>query len=166
MVITLPVGTYFETGGGSSDMIARRDGSTLLTEDGLQDWVVLARRAHQTRAIPGPDDSFEIISAEEHRAERNVMWLFQGLDIHPVILPILEQLGVWIVAEDAGYEDLMEHASTVPVPVADVMGLAVAYVAQAGIDVTQTRAWADRDRYLSALADEGLRTFLEGLSEN
>ncbi len=60
----------------------------------------------------------------------------------------------------------MEHASTVPVPVADVMGLAVAYVAQAGIDVTRTRAWADRDRYLSALADEGLRTFLEGLSEN
>ena len=166
MVITLPVGTYFETGGGSSDMIARRDGSTFLTEDGLQDWVVLARRAHQTRAIPGPDDSFEIISAEEHWAERNVMWLFQGLDVHPVILPILEQLGVWIVAEDAGYDDLMEHASTVPVPVADVMGLAVAYVAQAGIDVTRTRAWADRDRYLSALADEGLRTFLEGLSEN
>jgi len=46
------------------------------------------------------------------------------------------------------------------------VGLAVAYVAQAGVDVTQTRAWTDRGRYLSALADEGLRTFLESLSEN
>ena len=35
MVITLPVGTYFETPGRASDLIARRDGVVVLLDDGL-----------------------------------------------------------------------------------------------------------------------------------
>ena len=52
MVITLPVGTYFETAEDASDLIARRDGVVVLLEDGETEWQILARNVQPTLAAP------------------------------------------------------------------------------------------------------------------
>ncbi|HIC54704.1 MAG TPA: class I SAM-dependent methyltransferase [Gemmatimonadetes bacterium] len=161
MVITFPVGTYFESAGGSSDMVASRDGVILLTEDGPQSWSVMVRKAHRTLPVPEAGDRLEIRSADEHRATRNVTWLFQGTGLHPQIAPTVEQLALWIASENAGYDDLAEYASAAPIPTERTVALAAAYTASAGIDITLKQIWADREKFVPALTDENLRRFFE-----
>ena len=161
MVITLPVGTYFETQGRAIDMIVRRDGAIVLFEDGPQTWPVLARSMPPTGPASQPRDRFEIRSADDNIAMRNVMWLFQGLNLHPLVAPVVQQLALWIASEDAGCDDLVEHASTAPIPAEEVVALGVAYLDSSGTDVTQMRIWADRERFVPALTDRGLRSYFE-----
>jgi len=161
MVITLPVGTYFETPGGVSDMIARRDGVVVLLEDGPQVWTVLARNVHATRPSPDPQDMFEIRSADEHMAMRNVMWLYQGMNLHPMVAPVVQRLSLWIASEDPSYDELAEHTSEAPLPAGEAVALAVAYLDSSGLDVTQKRIWTDRERFVPTLRDAGLRRFFE-----
>ncbi len=161
MVITLPVGTYFEATGSGSDMIARRDGVIILQEDGPQTWTLLGRSVNRTRPAPEAQDRFEIHPADEQIPLRNVMWLFQGMNLNPMIGPVIEQLALWIVSENAGYDDLVEHASGVPIPVEQAVALAAAYTDSAGIDITQKQIWADRDKFVPALTDETLKKVFE-----
>ena len=161
MVITLPVGTYFETRGRAIDMIARRDGAIVLFEDRPQTWQVLARSMPPTPSASQRRDRFQIRSADENIAMRNVMWLFQGLKLHPLVAPVVQQLALWIASEDAGYDDLVEHASGAPIPTEEVVALAVAYLDSSGTDVTQMEIWSDRERFVPALTDRGLRSFFE-----
>jgi hypothetical protein len=161
MVITFPVGTYFESAGGRSDMVASRDGVILLTEDGPQSWSVMVRKAHRTLPVPEAGDRLEIRSADKHRATRNVTWLFQGTGLHPQIAPTVEQLALWIASENAGYDDLAEYASAAPIPTERTVALAAAYTASAGIDITLKQIWADREKFVPALTDENLRRFFE-----
>ena len=161
MVITLPVGTYFETQGRALDMIARRDGAIVLFEDGPQTWLVLARIMPPTRLASQLRDRFEIRSADENIAMRNIMWLFQGVNLHPMVAPVVQQLALWIASENAGYDHLAEHASSAPIRAEEVVALAVAYMDSSGIDVTQKRIWADRERFVPALTDQGLKRFFE-----
>jgi SAM-dependent methyltransferase len=160
-VVTFPVGTYFSASGGRGDMVALRDGAALLTDDEPQEWTVLARRAHPTAMVPGAADELEVEAADDHRRERNVMWVFQGLDFPPQIAPLLEQHALWIAAADAGYEDLAPHLVGAPLPAANGIALALAYVETAGIDVAETRIWRERDRYLPAITDPSLRALLD-----
>ena len=161
MVITLPVGTYFETTSQASDLIARRDGAVALLDDGPQAWTVLARNVQ--RDLPGadPGDAFEIQSADERMGMRNVMWMYQGMNLNPLIAPLVQQLSMWIASGDPGYAELAESASGAPVPVADAVGLAAAYADASGTDITLKQIWADRDSFVPAIADAGLRNFFE-----
>ena len=161
MVITLPVGTYFETPDRASDLIARRDGVVVLLDDGLQVWSVLARNVQGNLPGPDPQDVFEIQSADERIGMRNVMWLYQGMNLQPLLEPVIQQLSLWIASDNPGYDDLAEQASSSPFPVEEVVALAVAYTDSSGTDVTQKRIWADRERFVPALTDPGLRRFFE-----
>ena len=161
MVITLPVGTYFETPGRASDMIARRDGAVVLLADGPQAWTVQARSVHPTLPGPDPQDPFEIQSADEHMAMRNVMWLYQGMNLHPMVASVVQQLSLWLASENPGYDDLAEHASGAPIPAEEAVALAVAYLDSSGTDITQKRIWTERQRFVPTLRDAGLRRFFE-----
>ncbi len=161
MVITLPVGTYFETAGRASDLIARRDGVVVLLDDDPQVWTVLARNVQGNLPSPDPQDAFEIQSADERIGMRNVMWLYQGMNLQPQLEPVVQQLSLWIASDNPGYDDLAGRASSSPFPVEEVVGLAVAYTDSSGTDVTQKRIWTDRERFVSALTDPGLRRFFE-----
>ena len=161
MVITLPVGTYFKALGNSSDMIARRDGVITLKEDGPQTWALLARTVNRNRPVPVAEDGFDIHRADEQTPLRNVMWHFQGMSLHPMIGSVIEELALWIVSENAGYDDLVAHASRVPIPVEQAIALAAAYTDSAGIDITQKQIWADRDKFVPALTDEALKKVFE-----
>ena len=165
MVITLSVGTRFETLGRTGDLIARRDGAVVLLEAGPQAWPVLTRNMPWTGPAPQPRDRFEIRSADEHIAMRNVMWLYQGMNLHPMIAPVVQQLSLWIASEDAGYDALAEHASSAPIPAEEVVALAVAYLDLSGTDVTQKRIWGERERFVPTLTDAGLRRFFETRAE-
>ena len=166
MVITLPVGTYFKASGSSSDMIARRDGVIILEEDGPQTWALLARTVNRNRPVPVAEDGFDIHRADEQPSLRNVMWQFQGMSLHPMIGSVIEELALWIVSENAGYDDLVAHASRVPIPVEQAVALAAAYTDSAGIDITQKQIWADREKFVPALTDEALKKVFEDRNLN
>ncbi|MCZ6505074.1 MAG: hypothetical protein O6834_03715 [Actinobacteria bacterium] len=161
MVITLPVGTYFQTPGRASDLIARRDGVIVLLDDGPQTWQVLARNVRGNLPSPDPQDAFEIRSADERIGMRNVMWLYQGMNLQPALEPVVQQLSLWIASDNPGYDDLAGLASSSPFQVEEVVALAVAYTDSSGTDVTQKRIWTDRERFVPGLTDPGLRTFFE-----
>ena len=161
MVITLPVGTRFETQGRAGDLIARRDGAVVLLEDGPQAWPVLARSMPWTGPAPQPRVRVEIRSAHEDIAMRDVMWLYQGMNLSPVVAPVVQQLSLWIASEDAGYDELAEHASSAPIPVGEAVALAAAYTDLAGTDITLKRIWAERERFVPTLTDASLKRFFE-----
>jgi SAM-dependent methyltransferase len=161
MVITFPVGTYFESDGGASDMVARRDGAIVLRDDSPETWSVLARKVHRTRPVPQTQDGFQIRPADQRRATRNVVWHFQGINLNPGIASVIEQLALWIASENAGYDDLVEHASGGPIPTQQAVALAAAYTSIAGIDITTKQIWADREKFVPALTDESLRSYFE-----
>ena len=161
MVITLPVGTYFETPDRASDLIARRDGVVVLLEDGPQVWTVLARSVQGNLPSPDPQDVIEIQSADERIGMRNVMWLYQGMNLQPQLEPVVQQLSLLIASDDPSYDDLAGQASSSPFPVEEVVALAVAYTDSSGTDVTRKRIWTDRERFVSAVNDPGLRRFFE-----
>ena len=166
MVITLPVGTYFEAAGEPGDMIARRDGMMLLVEDGPQPWAIPARRVNQVAPVPGPSDRLEARSADERAELRDLAWLFQGLDIFAAIAPTVEQIAIWIAVEDRGWEDLSTHASANSIHSANAVGLAAAHVNAIGIDIKQKRIWAERSNFVPALTDEGLKRLFADLEAN
>jgi hypothetical protein len=64
--------------------------------------------------------------------------------------PVIQQLALWISSENVGYDDLVEHASGAPIPAEEAVALAVAPMDSSGIDVTQKRIWADRERFVPA----------------
>ncbi len=164
MVITTPVGTYFETPAGTSDLIARRDGVVALLEDGPQIWMVQARNVQGDLPGPSAQTSFEIQSADDRIGMRNVMWMYQGLNLHPLIESVVQQISMWIASGDPSYDEMAGLVSGAPIPVEEVVGLAAAYTYNSGIDVTQKSFWDELDRFVPALTDPGLQRFLESLN--
>jgi hypothetical protein len=161
LLVTFPVGTYFSAANGRSDVVALRDGMVLLADGQPRDWTVPARRESPSAPVPAATDELRAESADDHRRERNVMWVFQGLDFPPQIGPVLEQLALYIASVDAGYDDLAPHLQGVPIPVANGVALALAYVETAGLDVIATRVWSERERYLPAVTDPSLRALFD-----
>jgi hypothetical protein len=166
LVVTLPVGTYFEAPGEPGDLIARRDGMIFLDGDGDQTWTVPVRRINQSAPAPGPADRLEIRSADERVQLRDLTWMFQGLDIFPAIAPTVEQIAIWIATEDRGWDDLSAHAAANSIHNANAVGLAAAHVNAIGIDIKQKRIWAERSSFVPSLTDEGLKQLYAQLEAN
>jgi predicted methyltransferase len=166
MVVTLPAGAWFESEGAAGDMIARRDAFVLLDQDGARAWRVPARRAQGAAPVPRPADRLQLLADERGAAVRDLMWVFQGIDLYPAIAPTVEQIAVWIVVEDLGWEPLSAHARVSSVHAANAVALAAAYVNGSGIDIRQKRIWAERERFVADLTDEGLRRIFAELGGN
>lgn len=166
MVVTLPVGTYFEAPGAAGDMVARRDGMMLLLTDEARPWTIPARRVNQTAQPPGAGDAIEVRSADERPDLRDLTWLFQGLDIFPAVAPTVEQIAIWIVAEDLGWQELSQHATANSIHAANAVALASAHVNAIGVDIRQKRIWAERSSFVSSISDEGLKRIFADLEGN
>ena len=165
MVITLPVGTYFETSREVSDLIARRDAAVLVPGDATEIWTVLVRDVHGDRPGPDPGDLFEIQSANDRIGMRNVMWLYQGMNLDPRVEPAIQRLSLSIASGDPGYDDLVQQAAGAPIPVGEAVALAAAYAYNSGTDITLKRIWTERNRFIPSLTDAGLRGFFEALDQ-
>jgi predicted methyltransferase len=166
MVITLPVGTYFEAPGEPGDMVARRDGVMLLLTDDARPWTIPARPVSQSARPPGAGNQLEVRSADERPELRDLTWLFQGLDIFPAIAPTVEQLAIWIVAEDVGWRELSQHATANSIHAANAVALASAHVNAIGVDIRQRRIWAERSSFVPNISDEGLKRIFADLERN
>jgi len=165
MVVTLPAGAYFDAPEGVSDMVARRDGMVILDEQVARPWRIEARRAQRDVPSPGPADGLDLAPATEHGDVQDALWLFQNADVSPVVAATVEQLAVWIVTEDVGWESLRAHARTTGIHPANATAFAAAYVNAAGIDIKTKRVWAEREQFLPSVTDEGLRSAFAELEE-
>jgi len=166
MVVTFPVGTYFEAPGSPGDMVARRDGVMLLVTDDARPWSVPARRVNQAVAAPGAGDVIEVRAADERPELRDLTWLFQGLDIFPAVAPTVEQIAIWILAEDLGWQQLSQHATSNSIHAANAVALASAHVNAIGVDIRQKRIWAERSSFVPNISDEGLKRIFADLEGN
>jgi len=166
LVLTFPVGTYFEAPGAPGDMIARRDGWLLLLSDDARPWSIPARRVNHSAPPPGVRDPVVVRSADARPQLRDLTWLFQGLDIFPAIAPTIEELSIWIVAEDLGWEDLSAHATANSVHAANAVALASAHVNAIGVDIRQKRIWAERSNFVPNITDQGLQRIFADLERN
>lgn len=166
MVVTIPAGAWFEAQGEDGDVIARRDGMVVLREDRAAPWVIDTRRAEQDDSPAEPGAPFQLRDPEGGGAVRDLMWLFQNADVYPAVAPTVEQIGVWITTEDAGWDALSAHARSTSVHAANAVALAVAYTNGAGIDVRQKQIWREREQFVPAITDEGLRRAFEALEGN
>jgi len=166
MVVTLPVGTYFEAPGAAGDMVQRRDGMVLLLTDAPQTWRLPARRASQSEGAPGAGDDLEVRPADARPLLRDLMWLFHGLDIFPAIAPTVEQLAIWIVTEDVGWQELSAHATANSIHAANAVALAAAHVNAIGIDIREKRIWAERSNFVPSITDQGLQRIFADLEGN
>jgi predicted methyltransferase len=166
MVVTLPVGTYFESPGPAGDMVQRRDGMLLLLGDGPQSWRIPARRANQGAPTPSAGDALEVRSADDRPELTELTFLFQGLDIFPAIAPTVEQLAIWILTEDLGWQELSAHATANSIHAANAVALASAHVNAIGVDIRQKRIWAERSNFVSSITDQGLQRLFADLEGN
>jgi predicted methyltransferase len=152
--------------GGGAGELARRDAMLLLTADAPRTWSIPARRVDQDAPAPGAGDALEVRPADERPELRDLAWLFQGLDIFPAIAPTVEQLAIWIVAEDLGWQELSAYATANSIHAANSVALASAHVNAIGVDVRQKRIWAERSSFVPSISDEGLRRIFAELEAN
>jgi hypothetical protein len=166
MVVTIPAGAWFEAQGEDGDVVARRDGMVVLREDRAVPWVIDTRRAERDDSPAEPGALFQLRDPEGAAAVRDLMWLFQNADVYPAVAPTVEQIGVWITTEDTGWDALSAHARGTSVHAANAVALAVAYTNGAGIDVRQKQIWQEREQFVPAITDEGLKRAFEQLEGN
>ena len=110
-----------------------------------------------------PGSHFEIRSADENAQLRDLTWLFQNLDIFAAIAPTVEQIAIWILAEDLGWAELSAHAAANNIHNANAVALAAAHVNAIGVDIRQKRIWAERSNFVPAITDEGLKNIFANL---
>lgn len=165
MVVTLPAGATFSAPGAPSDMIARRDGYIVLTEDAPRAWNLAVRKADPAASAPRPGEPIELTSYGSQQVA-DLMWLLQGSDVNPAVAPTVEQIAVYIVTADAGWAALSAHARSTSVHAANAVALASAYVNRAGIDIKSKRIWSERASFASDISDAGLRRIFQELEAN
>jgi hypothetical protein len=165
VTVRIPVGTYFVSQNSSAqNMITTAAVEQTLSSD---EWVSLspsAACADRPRDIPGSGDRFTV-QASPHQEE--LARLMPALDAAGVPFGV-RQAAVWIVTDDADYDDLGTLVST---PAWQVYGgtreineyeaaRALQICDGAGIDIKHKAIWADRERILQGLTDESLKRWL------
>jgi len=165
VVVTLPVGTYFRSGGGTRDMIARRDGWVVLYDTEWRDWSVRAVGRQSDRDAPSDDEQLEILSPSTAPPLEALMYQVQVgtytvADSPTLYVPLtlgIEQAAVWIADADLRYDRMADALSDARMPSQYAVAFALVFVDRAGIDVTGRRVWQDRDAIFGRLQDRGDR---------
>lgn len=165
VVVTLPAGTVFTAPGPAGDMVARRDGVIVLRDDRPRAWQIEARRLEHQAPAPGPQD--RLAPSFVLRTDvADLMWMFQTSDVFPGVAPTVEQVALWILTEDLGWDVLSAHARSSSVHAANAVALGAAYVNGSGVDVRTKRIWRERASFESQISDQGLRRLFETLGAN
>ena len=162
LIARIPVGTYFVSANPSSQNMVTTAESRIRLETG--DWESVSPRAacaNRPRDIPSSDDRFTV-QRSPHQAE--LAKLMTVLDKAGVDTET-EQAAVWIVTDNADYDDL-------GILVASQFGFsrvireletarAMSICDEAGIDITRKRIWNDKQTILRGLTDGNLKKWLQ-----
>ena len=73
----------------------------------------------------------------------------------------VEQAAVWIREADPSYDDIASAVADPRMPAVYAVAFALVYCDLAGIDVTGTRIWEDREQVFGGLRDPGLNAWYQ-----
>ena len=169
ILITSPVGMYFQASNGKRDMIARRDGWVILDEGGWQEWSIRTVGRQRDRDLPTSNDELMVRPPSIAPAVEAVLYQFQvgtytvgnSPTLYPPRTHVVEQAAVWIADADESYRDMESEIAGPRVPPQYATAFALVFVEQAGIDVTTRRVWDDRQTIFRGLRDQGLNIWYQ-----
>jgi hypothetical protein len=164
--VRIPVGTFFVSRDPSAqNMVATAEATATLTSDVWTTVSVSAACANRPRDVPGDDDTFTVRRSPQQQELQRLMpaLVKAGADSK------VEQAAVWIVTDDADYDDLGILVSR---SIAQVFGgtrvineeeaaLAMKICDEAGIDIRRKAIWGDVSEILDGLEDEDLKAWLK-----
>ncbi|MDA1093109.1 MAG: class I SAM-dependent methyltransferase [Acidobacteria bacterium] len=172
LVVTMPAGMSFHAADGASDtrdMVSRRDAAVRLFDGEARDWAVRSVGRQRTKRAPGSDDALNIAAPSSLPALDALMHQMQAGTYTVADSPVLylprvesvEQAAVWIVEEDASYDDLFSALDDPRMPAQYAVAFALVFCDRAGVDVTATRMWEDREQVFGGLRDPGLAAWYQ-----
>ncbi|MBI5433580.1 MAG: HEAT repeat domain-containing protein [Planctomycetes bacterium] len=154
---TFPVGTFFVAGGDYQNMVATRAATVRIATDGPCEVTVPAACANRTLAVPGTDDTFRLELAPSLGELQALAPLLDQPDISTAIA----QAAVWIVTDDANYDDLGALVFTYGLGFGGSRAIdgaaaatALKLCADAGVDLSKRRIGADVFVLIHGLAIE------------
>jgi hypothetical protein len=159
--ILIPAGTYFLAENPSvQNMVARHSANATLDPGEIVDIKVEAACASLHLAAPGPTDTFAMVRASELPEMGKVI---AQLNKTRVDYPV-EQAAVWIVTDDASYDELGMLVGGSPFGAPLILEedavRAMMLVEQAGVDIQKYSIWGDRYALLTEVTDTDLVDWL------
>ena len=169
ILITSPVGMYFEASNEKRDMVARRDGWVILDEDNWHEWSIRTVGRQRERDSPTSNDELTIRPPSTAPAAESVLYQVQvgtyTVGNSPILYPprthVVEQAAVWIADADETYRDMESEIAGPRVPPSYATAFALVFVERAGIDVTTRRVWDERQTIFRGLRDQGLNIWYQ-----
>ena len=161
VTVLVPVGTFFDSRSSAQDMVTTDDEEFTLEEEECISVTVPVACADLDRSVPRSDDTFDILPGSQQEELERLMPLVADAPFS------VRQAAVWIVTDNADYEDLGTLVS------GSIAGFgsrvieeneaaqAMKLVDEAGIDITQKAIWRDRDLILQGLKDGTLKDWLQ-----
>ena len=164
LIVTMPVGVSFQSAGDARDMVSRRDAAIRLFDGESHDWAVRSVGRQRDRREAGSGDRFTIERSESLPALDDLMYVMQVGTYRVGDSPLfyiprthgVEQAAAWIAEADPRYDDIATAVEDERMPPQYAVAFALVYCDLAGIDVTRTRMWEDRERVFGGLRDQGL----------
>ena len=169
LLVTLPVGVSFLAADDARDMVSRRDAAIRLFDDDWHDWAVRSVGRQRGRPAAGSGDPFTIERPASLPTVDDLMYVMQVGTYRVADLPLqyvprthgIEQAAIWIAEADPSYDDLASAVAADRVPAQYAVAFALVYCDLAGIDVTGTRIWQDREQVFGRLRDPGLTAWYQ-----
>jgi hypothetical protein len=158
----IPAGTFFVSGGSTQDMVATDEEEIILIDDEWVSAVLDVACANLELDVPDSDVTFDIRRAPQQEQLEILMPALRDAGVPYEV----RQAAVWIVTDDADYDDLGTLVSGWGIGGSRIIleteaALAMKIVDEAGIDITSRSIWWDRDLILQGLEDGSLRNWLQ-----
>ena len=169
LLVTMPVGVSFRAAGDARDMVSRRDAAIRLFDDEWHDWAVRSVGRQRDRRAAGSGDRFVLERPASLPALAGLTYAMQVGTYRVADSPLLylprahgvEQAAVWIADGDPSYDDIASVVQDDRMPAQYAVAFALVYCDLAGIDVSGTRIWDDRERIFAQLRDPGLAAWYQ-----
>lgn len=168
-LVTMPVGVVFRASQGRRDMVSRRDAAIRLFDGDWKDWRVRSVGLQLGRMAAEPSDNLTVEQRLYSAELEELMYVMQvgnyRVDDSPLFyiprLRDIEQIAVWIAAEDLRYEDIAGAVKSERIPVEYGVAFALVYCDLAGIDVKVRRVWEAHEQIFGRLRDPGLAAWYQ-----
>jgi hypothetical protein len=166
ITVRIPVGSFFASRSSAAQSMVATSEATITLRDG--DWVDLlvdVACANMPLDIPDDEDTFTIRRSPSQQQLAQLMPVLEKSGTGSAV----RQAAVWIVTDDATYDDLgtlvsrsavMSYGGTRVINEYET-AMAMKICSEAGIDITRKSIWADREQILEGLEDEELKAWLK-----
>ena len=159
------VGSFFVSANPSAqNMVATAESRVTLNSSDWRTISVAAACANRPRDIPDNDDRFTVMRSPRQEELAVLMPVLNKANANTPT----RQAAVWIVTDDADYDDLgilVSFPGNGRVIDAQTTARAMRICVEAGIDITGKNIWRDRETILNNLPTGDLKTWLQTFGE-